>query len=444
MKQKSTSSRQNFLQRRYGVRLGRRYALAAASVVLMSVIGCSPLNRDNSATAESQQPRTELPISKKSVNPDTKIVAANTKFGFKLFSEVLKSDAGKNVFVSPSSVAFALAMTYNGASGSTQQEMAKALELQGLTLQQINSSNAALKALLENPDPKVQLAIANSLWGNQNTSFNPDFLQRNRDFYQAKIANLNFTDAQAPGTINDWVKQNTGGKIEKIVQKINPDQALFLVNAIYFKGSWTNEFDKQQTREYPFSLASGQQKQHPMMSQKGKYKYLENPEFQAVNLPYGNNGRISLYVFLPKQNSNLKAFFQTLKAENWDKWMSQFSKREGSIRLPKFKIDYDITLNNTLKALGMGQAFSSKANFSGMGNGKNFAISEVKHKTFVEVNEQGTEAAAATSVGIMPLSAPVPTYAPFQMIVDRPFFCAIRDNQTGSIIFMGSIAEPLS
>lgn len=444
MKQKSTSSRQNFLQRRYGVRLGRRYALAAASVVLMSVIGCSPLNRDNSAAAESQQPRTELPISKKSVNPDTKIVAANTKFGFKLFSEVLKSDKSKNVFVSPSSVAFALAMTYNGASGSTQQEMAKALELQGLTLQQINSSNAALKALLENPDPKVQVAIANSLWGNQNTSFNPDFLQRNRDFYQAKIANLNFTDAQAPSTINDWVKQNTSGKIDKIVQKINPDQALFLVNAIYFKGSWTNEFDKQETREYPFSLFSGQQKQHPMMSQKGKYKYLENQEFQAVNLPYGNNGRISLYVFLPKQNSNLKAFSQTLNAENWDKWMSQFSKREGSIRLPKFKIDYDITLNDSLKALGMGQAFSSKANFSGMGNGKNLAISEVLHKTFVEVNEQGTEAAAATSVGIMPLSASVPTYAPFQMIVDRPFFCAIRDNQTGSIVFMGSIAEPLS
>jgi serine protease inhibitor len=444
MKQKSTSSRQNFLQRRYGVRLGRRYALAAASVVLMSVIGCSPLTRDNSAAAESQQPRTELPISKKSVNTDTKIAAANTKFSFKLFSEVLKEDKGQNVFVSPSSVAFALAMTYNGASGSTQQEMAKALELQGLTLQQINSSNAALKSLLENPDPKVQLAIANSLWANQNASFNPDFLQRNRDFYKAKITNLNFTDAQAPSMINDWVKQSTGGKIDKIVEKINPDQALFLVNAIYFKGSWTNEFDKQQTREYPFSLASGQQKQHPMMSQKGDYKYLENQQFQAVSLPYGNDGKISLYVFLPKQNSNLKAFSQTLNAENWDKWMSQFHKREGSIRLPKFKIDYDITLNSTLKALGMGEAFTSKANFSKMGKGQNLAISEVKHKTFVEVNEQGTEAAAATSVGLMPLSAPAPTYAPFQMIVDRPFFCAIRDNQTGSIVFMGSIAEPLS
>jgi serine protease inhibitor len=444
MKQKPNKSRQNFLQRRYGVRLGRRYALAAASVVLMSVIGCSSLNRDSRATAESQQPRTELPISNKSVNPDTKIVAANTKFGFKLFSEILKEDGGKNVFVSPSSVAFALAMTYNGASGSTQQEMAKALELQGLTLQQINTSNAALKKLLENPDPKVQLAIANSLWANKNASFNADFLQRNRDFYKAKITNLNFFDTQAPSIINDWVKQNTNGKINKIVELINPDQALFLVNAIYFKGSWTKEFDKQQTREYPFLLSSGQQKQHPMMSQKGDYKYLENQQFQAISLPYGNDGKISLYVFLPKSNSNLKALSQTLNSENWGKWMTQFSKREGSIRLPKFKIDYNITLNDTLKALGMGEAFTSKANFSQMGKSGKLAISEVKHKTFVEVNEQGTEAAAATSVGIMPLSASVPTYAPFEMIVDRPFFCAIRDNQTGSIIFMGSIAEPLS
>ncbi len=441
MKQKS-ENRRNFLQRRYGVRLGRRYALAAASVVLMGVIGCSPLNYDNSAAAQSQQPRPESPVSEKTVNPDTKLVAANTKFGFKLFSEVLKEDAGKNVFVSPSSVALALAMTYNGASGSTQQGMAKALELQGLTLQQINSSNAALKALLENPDSKVQLAIANSLWANQNAAFKPDFLQRNRDFYKAKVSNLNFTDAGAPGTINNWVKQNTGGKINEIVEKIRPDQVLFLVNAIYFKGSWTNEFDKQETQEYPFSLLSGQQKQHPMMSQKGDYRYLENQQFQAVSLPYGNNGRISLYVFLPKENSNLNVFHQTLNAENWDKWMTQFNKREGSIRLPKFKMDYDITLNDTLKALGMGEAFTDKANFSGMG--KNFAISEVKHKTFVEVNEQGTEAAAATSVGIMPLSARVPAEAPFKMVVDRPFFCAIRDNQTGSIVFMGSIAEPQS
>lgn len=440
MKQKNNTARENFLQRRYGVRLGRRYALAAAGVVLMSMIGCSPIGGDSSAVAQSRQPLTESPMSKQISKPDTRLVFANTKFGFKLFGEVLKQDDNSNVFVSPSSVAIALAMTYNGASGSTQQAMAKALELQGLSLEQINSSNAALKVLLENPDPKVQLTIANSLWANQDVSFNSDFLQRNRDFYKAKVTNLNFSDASAPNAINDWVKENTKGKIDKIVNQLTPDQVLFLVNAIYFKGNWTEQFDKNQTKEKPFTLASGQQKQHPMMSQFGDYKYLENENFQAISLPYGKDGRVSFYIFLPKANSNLQAFYQTLNADNWEKWMAQLNQREGSITLPRFKMDYEVTLNEALTALGMGEAFTDKADFSGMG--KNFAISQVKHKTFVEFNEEGTEAAAATSVGMVAMSMPAnPT---FKMVVDRPFFACIRDNQTGSILFMGSIVEPLS
>jgi serine protease inhibitor len=439
-RQKFSGVRENFLQRRYGVRLGRRYVLAAAGVVLMGVLGCSSVNGSSeSALAQSGLPSSGSTLSKKSVTPDTKIVGANTKFGFKLFSEVLKTDSQKkNIFVSPSSVAIALAMTYNGASGSTQQAMAKALELQGMSLSEINSSNAALKELLENPDPKVQLTIANSLWANKNVTFQSEFLQKNRDYYKARVTNVDFRDRGTLGTINNWVNENTRGKINKIVEKIDPDQMLFLINAIYFKGNWTNQFDKSQTAQYPFYLTSGTQKQLPMMLQKGDYRYYENEQFQAASLPYGNDGKISFYVFLPKQNSSLQGFYQNLNAENWEKWMAQFSKREGFIGLPRFKMDYDITLNNALTALGMGEAFSDKADFSAMG--KNFKISEVKHKTFVEVNEEGTEAAAATSVGIVTLSAPV--NEPFRMIVDRPFFCAIRDNRTGSLLFMGSIVEP--
>ncbi|MBW4626729.1 MAG: serpin family protein [Brasilonema octagenarum HA4186-MV1] len=442
MKHKFSNAGENFLQRRYGVRLGRRYVLAAASVVLMGVIGCSQVNSSTSAFAQSGSPRSESPVSKPALNPDSKLITANTKFGFKLFSEVLKNDSGKNIFVSPSSVAIALAMTYNGASGSTKEAMAKALEFKELNLEQINSSNVVLKKLLENSDPKVQLTIANSLWGNRKASFQPDFLQRNRDFYTAKIASLNFTDASSLNVINDWVNQKTNGKITNIVEKIQPDQVLFLVNAIYFKGSWTNEFDKQQTAEYPFYLQSGEQKQHPMMSQSGDYRYFENQQFQAVSLPYGKDAKMSFYIFLPKQNSNLQSFYQNLNAENWENWMAQFSKQQGSIRLPRFKMHYDVTLKNPLTAIGMGEAFSDQANFSAMG--KDLKISEVKHKTFVEVNEEGTEAAAATSVEIMPVSALLPSKEPFQMIVERPFFCAIRDNQTGSILFMGSIVEPQS
>lgn len=215
----------------------------------------------------------------------------------------------------------------------------------------------------------------------------------------------------------------------------------FLINAVYFKGKWTTQFDKKQTAEYPFYLAAGREKKHPMMSQSGKYRYYETKQFQAVSLPYGKDERLSLYIFLPSQNSNLSAFNKNLNAENWEKWMSQFRSQKGFIRLPRFKMNYDIKLNDTLKILGLGVAFGNRANFSGIGD--NLSISEVKHKTFVEVNEEGTEAAAVTSVGVAPTAA-IPQEQPFQMIVNRPFFCAIRDNQTSTVLFMGSIVEPQS
>ncbi|MGB3654603.1 MAG: serpin family protein [Rivularia sp. (in: cyanobacteria)] len=443
MKQKLNNARQNFLQRRYAVSLGRRYVLAAAGVMLMGVIGCSQLsNGNNSALAESQVPQSELPVSDKAASMDPKFVSANTKFGFNLFSKLLIQDNNKNIFFSPSSIALALAMTYNGASGNTQSAMAKTLELQGMNLQQINSSYAKLKASLENPDSQVTLNIANSLWADKNASLKPDFIQNNQDFYQAKVTSLDFADTGAASIINNWVKENTQGKIDKIVEKIDPDRVLFLLNAIYFKGSWTKEFEPEKTAQLPFYLASGEEKQHPMMSQSGEYKYYETEQFQAVSLPYGENGRVSFYVFLPKENSNLKSFHENLNAANWEKWMSGFARQDGFVRLPRFKMDYEATLNNSLSALGMEEAFSDNANFSEMGN--NLKISEVKHKTFVEVNEEGTEAAATTSVGIEVTSAKIPSQQPFQMIVNRPFFCAIRDNQTQSILFMGSIVEPVS
>lgn len=442
MKQKLSNARQNFLQRRYAVSLGRRYVLAAAGVMLMGVLGCSQLNSSNSALAESPLPQSELPMSDKAGSLDTTLVAANTKFGFNLFSQLLVQDRNKNIFFSPPSIALALAMTYNGASGSTQEAMAKALELQGMNLQQINSNYAQLKASLKKPDPQVTLDIANSLWAEQNTTLKPAFIQNTQQFYQAQVTNLNFADRDAARTINNWVKENTQGKIDKIVDNIDPLQVVFLLNAIYFKGNWTKKFEQEKTAEFPFYLSSNEIKEHPMMSQSGEYKYYETEKFQAVSLPYGENGRISFYVFLPKQNSNLQSFYENLNAANWEKWMSQFSKREGFVRLPRFKMDYEAKLNDALSALGMEEAFSNNANFSAMGT--NLNISEVKHKTFVEVNEEGTEAAAVTSVGIRSMSLTISTQEPFSMIVNRPFFCAIRDNQTQSVLFMGSIVEPVS
>lgn len=369
-----------------------------------------------------------------------KLVQANTNFGFKLFSQIFAKESNKNIFVSPSSVAIALQMTYNGAAGDTQQAMAQTLQLQGMSLAEINQSQLALTQSLTKIDPKVQLDIANSLWLKQGFPFKPEFLQTTEKYYQAKITNLDFNNPNSVNIINNWVSQSTNSKIPTIIDSIEPSAVLFLINAIYFKGSWQKEFSKSDTKEQPFTLLNGTRKQHPLMSQKGKYRYYENSEFQAISLPYGS-GRLSMYVFLPKTNVKLADFYSKLTAENWQKWMRQFSFRDGEIILPRFKLEYNLTLNQALKALGMEVAFQDRANFSNM-TAKEVQIDEVKHKTFVEVNEEGTEAAAVTSVGIRATAAVPIEEPPFKMLVDRPFFCAIRDNQTGTILFMGSIVDP--
>jgi serpin B len=372
---------------------------------------------------------------------DNRLVAANTQFSFKLFDKIAKQETSKNIFISPASVTMALAMIYNGAGGETQQAMAKALALQGLSLPEINQAQAALRAMLASTDPKVQLTIANSLWARQGVAFKPEFLKRNQDFFAAKITNVDFALPGAAAVMNEWVNQQTNGKISKIVDTVPSDAILYLINAIYFKGKWATQFDQAKTKDGQFTLLNGAKKKHPMMSQSGRFRYFENEKFQAISLPYGD-GRMSLYVFLPNKNSNLNALQAALNAESWESWMPQFRSAEGNIVLPRFKLEYETVLNNALKALGMEAAFDpQRANFSAMCSiapGANVFIGEVKHKTFVEVNEEGTAAAAVTSGG-MRVTAFMP---PFTMIVDRPFFAAIRDNQTGTILFMGSIVDP--
>ena len=423
--------------------LSRVGTIVAAGIVVAGLLGVFMTHKLNAFNSlPNSQPSTEPDFTAQRPNPrlEQKLVEANTKFGFKLFSEILNQEEGKNIFLSPTSVAIALAMTYNGANGETQQQMAEALELQELSLEDINQGNYLLKTSLETADPDVQLLITNSLWAKQGVSFKSDFIQTNQQFYQAQVTELDFASPEASNTINSWVKEKTRGKIEQIVEELQPDEVLFLINAIYFKGNWSEQFDKDNTTERPFYLTDGTTKQHPMMSQLGKYQYLENDSFQAISLPYGK-GRLSFYVFLPRENTNLEAFQQQLTVENWQQWMNQFQMRDGEIQLPRFQFDYEIQLNDALKALGMEAAFdANQADFANMTPAQ-VTIDEVKHKTFVEVNEEGTEAAAVTSVGIT-LTSAVISQSPFQMIVDRPFFCAIRDNQTGTLLFMGSVVEP--
>jgi serine protease inhibitor len=366
------------------------------------------------------------------------LVAANTRFAFKLFAELAQHERGKNIFISPASVFLALAMTYNGATGETQQGMAEVLELAGMSLDQVNRASAELLASLQSIDPQMRLAIANSLWGRQGIKFDKEFLRRCAEFYGAEVQTLDFADSRALATINGWVRKHTDGKIEKILDQIDGATLLVLLNAIYFKGNWTRPFDRQRTEERDFHLLAGGRKRLPLMAQSGEYQYYEDQGLQAVSLPYGGE-RLSMYLFLPEQRGGLGAFQQRLSDTNWNAWVRQFRKTEGTVALPRFKLEYEVTLNQALQKLGMAAAFSRRANFAGMGAGA-LKIDEVRHKTFVEVNEEGTEAAAVTAVTMMRASF-VPKRR-FRMVVDRPFFCAIRDNQSGAILFMGAIVDP--
>lgn len=393
--------------------------------ILLCLFGCSEIN-DN-IIDEVLETIEDSDVSS--------VAFANTKFGFKLLQNLQERDTGGNVFISPLSISIALTMTYNGAIGETERAMAEVLEIDGLDLATINHSNAALRTSLESSGPKVEISIANSIWARQGVEFNSDFLDRNRLFFGAEIASLDFSAPEATATINEWVSTNTKGKIKKIVQEIDPGTLLFLINAIYFKGSWQEEFDKSKTRPDIFYLSDGSEKRVPMMRREGAYPYFRGEHFEAAGLPYGD-GDVIMYIFLPNHDSNLNEFLSSLSAKNWASWLPQFSpvREESMMILPRFKLEYEVSLNDTLKALGMDIAFGSGADFSGMG--PSLFISDVRHKAVVEVNEEGTEAAAVTVVvGV--------TSLPPIFRVDRPFFFAIYDAETKAILFMGTVTEPM-
>ena len=363
------------------------------------------------------------------------LVSADNSFGFEVFRQLVEKDYDDNIFMSPTSLAIALTMAYNGASGETKEAMAKVLELQGMSLEEVNQTNAALLERLNNLGGDVLLKMANSLWVREGEEFRADFLKRNQEFYGAEISTLDFTDSKAPSIIDAWVKEKTGGKIETIVEEIPSGAILYLISAVYFKSTWAVKFDQQYTREGDFTLLDGSKKKVPMMMTGAKgVKYLKGDNFEAVGLPYGD-GKVRMYLFVPHRESSLNQFYKELNAGSWDDWMSQFQQTELTIVMPRFSLEYEIVLNDALANLGMGVAFDSgTADFSGMCIGGRIWIDEVKQKTYLEVNEDGTEAAAATSVRMKK--------GPMAIYVNRSFFCAVRDDETGAILFMGSIVEP--
>jgi serine protease inhibitor len=362
------------------------------------------------------------------------LVSASNDLGFRLLTQLAAKEDGKNILLSSFSTAIALTMTYNGAEGETKQALANLLGVTGLDLQEVNQINAAFMTMADGLDPKVQLAIANSIWLRNGISASPDFIGRMVDFYGGEVASLNFATMDAVKTINGWVSRETQGKIGELVTiDLIRDAILILINAVYFKGIWTHQFEAAKTTERPFTLLDGSQKPHPMMAQSGRYDYLENDLFQAVSLPYGD-GRVSMLVFLPKPAISLDGFLQSLTPKQWPQWIARFRQMKGDVTLPRFKVEFRTDLFPALVALG-GNALAA-TDFLGMGAGP-LMISNVIHKTFIEVNEEGTEAAAATAVMMMRSIEPS-----FRMIMDRPFFYTIRDNETGMLLFTGILTDP--
>lgn len=406
------------------------------AIILGVVTACGTVEQEGNGGMEIPK-ETETEYDKDAYE---EIVTPNNELGFKLLAEI-EADKNDNTFISPTSLFAALSMVYNGADGETKEEIARALQVKGIDVEDLNQANASLMAMLDKDSGDIQLDIANSIWLNDNFHFQEEFSANNEGYFNAEIKEIDVADKASAKKINDWVKAATNDKIEDIVEDpLSSNLVALLLNAIYFKADWTHEFDKELTEKRPFHLKDGKTKEVPFMNMQRELAYMENDDFQAVTLPYGEE-EMSMKVFLPKEKTNLEAFKKSLTSEKWSAWNAEFKSQEGTILLPKFQVEYEVVLNEALEKLGMGSAFDERADFTKMvQEDASLLISEVKQKTYIDVHEEGTEAAAVTSVEIRETAAILGD--PFHMEVNRPFFIAITDDETDTILFMGTIGNP--
>lgn len=406
-------------------------SLSYAAAFLL-IAGCSQdFSANDRPFPEQRRPQVQLSLSEK------QMIETSNSFSFGLFQETVKQAGDQNVFLSPLSAAMALTMAYNGSAGATETAMRTTLGYASLTREQINEASKKLIDVLTTLDPKVTLKIANSLWYHNTFAVAGDFMVRNQNYLYARVAALDFRSSSAPDVINAWCDQNTNGKIKNIIDKLQPNDIMALLNAIYFKGTWTYQFDKSQTADDFFTTAAGAKQACKMMQQENKFDYFETNDLQAVDLPYGNTA-FSMTILLPKTNHTVKEITDRLTPAQWAAWKNQFYSSNGKVFLPKIKLEYEQSLNAVLSALGMAVAFApGQADFTGISTAAPLYISLVKQKTFLQVDEEGTEAAAVTVVTIGVTSVGPSTG--FFMRIDRPFVFMIRDHATDTILFIGQI-----
>ena len=371
---------------------------------------------------------------------DNQVIEGTNALGFSLLNRVMAQSPQNNVLLSPFSITSALAMVQNGAAGQTRSEIARVLGVEKLDETVLDAAHRALLTSLKNA-PETELLVANSLWLHQDFTIKPDFQKRTQQTFDAEVSTLDFAASNAPQQINDWVAKNTKDKITQMIEQLAPDDRMVLMNAVYFRGDWLDPFEKDNTRDEPFFAPSGK-REVPMMGRHDHFNYLENADLQLVSLPYKGE-RMEMYLLLPRQKTALNALLAKMDAKSFGALIGKMSNREGSVSLPRFKMSDDITLRPYLEQFGIKAAFSMQnADFSPIAPPPLW-ISGARHKAVIEIDETGTEAAAATSIGMAGAAAPNPNRPkPFSFIADHPFLLALRDKESGALLFMGAVNEP--
>ena len=374
---------------------------------------------------------------------EAQMVVSDQAFAFDFFANVFdeeRKDKDENFMVSPISLRMALAMTWNGSDGETKQAMQNTLGLGDWSDDEVNNYFKKLKDAFVKTDPSTQLSIANSIWTNKNIEILSDFISLNQSYYNATVEAVDFANPATVGKINQWAANNTNGLIKEVIENTNPNDLMYLLNALYFKGIWTSEFEVKNTSKMNFTTNNGTNTMVDMMQQEARFNYTADETLQLVELPYGNKA-FSMMMLLPKEGQKLTDVTLALKNEGyWNNLKSKMSNKKVDLFLPKFKTEHSKKLNDVLTDMGMGVAFDAdNANFSRMSSRDAF-ISLVKQDTYIATDEVGTEAAAVTTVGITVTSLP----APDEKIVfkaDRPFMYIIQEKSTGSVLFMGAVKK---
>lgn len=369
---------------------------------------------------------------------DRETAHETNKFSLRLFAHIYKEEKGNDSFcLSPLSASWALSMAANGASGATRNQMYATLGFSADDAEKINTHQQKTIKRLSNLDPeRVTLSIANSMWVNENFKIKKEFKKSNIKFYDATINNIKF-DTEAVKAINNWCAQKTEGKISEIIKEIDPMAQLYLINALYFNSRWTTVFHKERTKEEEFTKESGEKIKVQMMHQNTKIPYYEDENIQMAAKPFGDEYYEMLFI-LPREGVTMDRCVELLE-ENLDTWNKAREKEEVNLSVPRYKANYGTSLKKTLQSMGMGEAFTAKANFDALSK-EALYIGDVLQKTFVKVDEEGAEAAAVTSVSLMTMAAGPPQ--PKNMVLNRPFIYIIRERGAGNILFIGKNGCP--